>query len=48
MTVRIESYFPDFGSFTMKSIATVLNGLVCVGVMGYIPGFIGLVLILLA
>ena len=46
--VRIVSYFPDFGSFTIKSMDTVWKGSVCSGVMGIIAGFKGHVFALLA
>ena len=36
MIVRMVSYLPDFGSFVMKSIATVWNGSPSDGVMGII------------
>ena len=46
--VRIMLYPPDWGNFVMKSIAIVWNGSECLGVMGIIAGFRGLVLILLS
>jgi len=46
--VKIVSYFPDFGSFMIKSMDTVWKGSVCLGVMGIIAGFRGRVFALLA
>jgi hypothetical protein len=48
--VRIVSYsfFPDFGNFVMKSIATVWKGKECSGVMGTNPGLSGLLFALFA
>ena len=48
MIVKIVSYFPDFGNFTIKSMDTVWKGSVCSGVMGIIAGFRGRVFALLA
>jgi hypothetical protein len=48
VTVKSVSYLPDFGSFVMKSIATVWNSKVCSGVIGKIAGFCGFVFALFA